>query len=311
MASTRITPALTLVLFFLLVTSALAAAHGPGEESSNSAEHIEESADGSENHSFELASLLRQRALWVISGASFLVALLVILAILMRKMDHYNKWMLFLGMAVPIVFATLFSAGTTIYLNQISHTKGPVHWHADFEVWACGKELDLMDPSGLSNRIGTSTFHEHGDKRMHVEGVVINEEDASLHRFFTFVGGELHDDHLSFPTDNGFASYKNGDACPDGSLGILQVFVHKTDTVKNTFTQEKIEELEDYILSPHSLVPPGDCIIIEFAQEKESTEHLCASYKAAIARGDIKSSSMQDSSIARSDIQGGGEAHGR
>ena len=51
--------------------------------------------------------------------------------------------------------------------------------------------------------------------------------------------------------------------------------------------QEKLTDYEDYILAPQSLVPPGDCIIIEFDKYKESTDNLCESYRIALERGDL------------------------
>ena len=53
------------------------------------------------------------------------------------------------------------------------------------------------------------------------------------------------------------------------------------------FEQQKLDNFEDYVLSPYTQIPPGDCIIIEFDAEKEKTEHICESYKVAVGRGDL------------------------
>jgi len=56
---------------------------------------------------------------------------------------------------------------------------------------------------------------------------------------------------------------------------------------KWVFEQQKLENFEDYILSPHTSIPPGDCIIIEFDSDKEKTDHICETYKVSIERGDL------------------------
>lgn len=195
-----------------------------------------------------------------------------------------SKLCLFLAIIIPIIFASLFLIGSTVYTNMLSHTKGPVHWHADIEIWACGEQLDIIDPVGLSNRVGTSTFHEHNDNRIHVEGVVEDISDASLHRFFEFIGGEINSSGLTLLANDGSVQYNNGEQCN----GTLQVFVYKTEG--ETVSQKKIENFEEYILSPYSQVPPGDCIIIEFSEEKNTTERICETYRIALEKGDVHGS---------------------
>ncbi|MEX0587259.1 MAG: hypothetical protein WD940_01655 [Patescibacteria group bacterium] len=213
---------------------------------------------------------------------------LIILSIIWKNKTEKAKWFLYLGIAVPIFLATIFMAGSTVYLNLVSTSGGPVHWHADFQVWACGQELDLIDPTGISNRVGSPVFHEHGDDRIHVEGVVTDLADAALGRFFGFVGGELHDDHFSFPTNEKVHEYDNGDLCSDGKPGLLQVFVWKTDQDQSEFYQEKLDHFEDYVLSPYGTIPPGDCLIVEFGEEKESTDKLCTFYRLAEQKGELR-----------------------
>jgi len=224
--------------------------------------------------------------------ASAVALSLIVLSILWRKKTERVKGFLFLGIAVPIVAATLLLAGSTVYLNLTSVSGGPVHWHADFQVWACGEELDLIDPTGLANRVGSPVFHEHGDNRIHVEGVVTNFSDASLGKFFGFVGGKLHEDQLSFPTNEGVVTYESGDFCPpsvssgQAEAGVLQVFVWQTEG--DEFYQTKLEDPENYVLSPFSTIPPGDCLIIEFGERKEGTEKLCDFYQIAEQKGELK-----------------------
>lgn len=214
------------------------------------------------------------------------IGILLIISLLWKNKTALGKWFLYLGMAVPIIISTLFLAGSTVYLNLASITGGPVHWHADFEVWACGRKLDLIDPTGLANRVGSPVFHEHGDGRIHVEGAVVDFKDVALGNFFQSVGGEIHDEHFTFPTNEKLYEYKNGDLCADGTPGVLQVFVWKIED--GEFFQQKLDNPEDYVVSPHSIIPPGDCLIIEFEVEKDQTERLCAFYQIAEQEGEIK-----------------------
>ena len=241
----------------------------------------------------EQGVLLKARAMSIIMVASILVTSIVILAIISKTKFHNHKRILFLMLFVPIIVATFYVAGTTIYLNSISITKGPVHWHADFEVWNCGEKIDLLDPRGLSNRIGTPVFHEHNDNRMHVEGVVVKKEDVSLQEFFRVVGGTLTKAYLEISTNQGKIFLQEGNLC-NGKEGEIQVFVYKVTNPEEQgnwiYTQEKIENFTDYILSPYAHVPPGDCIIIEFDQKKEKTEQLCATFRTVINRGELRGS---------------------
>src|SRR3972149_5373361 len=81
--------------------------------------------------------------------ATGLALFLIILAVFWKKKTEKAKWFLYLGIALPIVLATLFLAGSTVYLNLTSITGGPVHWHADFPVCACGEEPELVGAPGF------------------------------------------------------------------------------------------------------------------------------------------------------------------
>ena len=97
---------------------------------------------------------------------------LVAYAVLKKKQSKHEKHILFWSMVVVLGSATLYLAAYTLTVTLLSVTNGPVHWHADFEFWACGEKLDLKDPEGFFNRVGSPVFHEHNDDRIHVEGVV-------------------------------------------------------------------------------------------------------------------------------------------
>lgn len=228
-------------------------------------------------------------ALYSLKTAFYGLVILIIfifLSLAIKPLSSFLKKLFFISIVFTVVFVTLFLAGTTIYLNIVSASKGPVHYHADFEIWNCGREITLKDPKGLSNKIGSPILHEHNDKRIHLEGVVVEEKDQSLGRFFGIIGGELSSNFFSVPSNEGQVNLISGAACPDGQIAALQVFVYKT--IYNNYYQQKITDPENYIFSSYTNAPPGNCIIIEFDSLKNRTEKLCQSYKVAKQTGKLK-----------------------
>lgn len=267
----------TSLFFVLIILSVIAYAHGDVEEEIN-----EEEIDFDSN--------LKSNSINYILITSLIAVISIIAITFTKDKTDKLKWLFFLAIIIPIVLTTAYMASSTIYLNLISETKGPVHWHADYEIWNCGEKIELIEPEGLSNRIGTPVFHEHGDSRMHVEGVVVDTAEVDLHNFFEVIGGSLTNDYLSVLTDERIIEISNGNLC-NGNSGKLQVFLYKIKNPEDTknwkFEQQKLNNFEDYILSPYSRIPPGDCIIIEFGEEKERTDHICETYKVAEQRGDL------------------------
>lgn len=220
-----------------------------------------------------------------LSSALFLLGISAI-SLKIKHTKALTKKLLFLTITAITLSTTLFLAGSTIFLNSVSSSKGPVHHHADFEIWSCEKEQNLKDPRGLSNKIGTSTLHEHNDKRIHLEGVIVNPNDASFGNFFRVIGGKLDQNSITFPTNEDQTILKSGQACPNGKTAILQVFLYKVSG--QNYAQTKLKDPPNYIITPKSGVPPGDCIIIEFDQPKDRTDKLCQSFKVAIQTGKLK-----------------------
>jgi hypothetical protein len=257
-------------------------------------------ADDGHDHEHEedeeelnLEEQIRQNSILFVTLGSITVTILVLLAIIIkRKYKWKNKknnpeptffHFIFWPMVLIIIVVTAYVAGGTVYLNIVSETGGPVHWHADYEIWNCGENLDIKDATGLSNRIGSPVLHDHGDNRIHIEGVVVNYEEASLKSFLRVIGGELNQGKLKVPVNDGVIEMVDGQNCPNGS-GTLQVFVYKT--VDNTATQEKLTNYPGYVLSPHTIVPPGDCVIFEFdSEQKETTDKICETYEIALDKG--------------------------
>ena len=93
------------------------------------------------------------------------------------------------------------------------------HWHATYEIRVCGERLpDLAFWEG-----GVQT---HDDGFIHSHPIESSEEGrgASLAKWFEYGGGELTRDSLKVPGTN--VTLKNGDACPDGSSGRVQISVN-------------------------------------------------------------------------------------
>jgi hypothetical protein len=188
-----------------------------------------------------------------------------------REMAEKNKKLFFWLIITPIILSSLFLAGFTVYENVVSVTGGPIHWHADYQVHACGERLDLINPKGLRNKIGSPLYHEHNDDRIHIEGTVGKLIEINLERYFKVIGGELDDNvgHLIYPTDEEVINYKDGDSCSDGSIGSLKVYVNG----------KRVDDYSDYVIYPDSFVPPGDCIIILFdGSDSETTDLICDSW---------------------------------
>lgn len=235
---------------------------------------------------------IKVNSILYVSIASAITFIALICALGCKKQPEALKWILFLAMVIPVLVATFYVAGSTIYLNVKSETAGPVHWHADFEIWNCGEKLDLNDPTGALNRVGSPVFHEHGDDRIHMEGVVVRKTDVDLHEFFEKVGGSLTGDSFSWRTNNGVVEANNGELC-NGKAGKVQIFVLKVTNPyadRTEFVYEQFKADENYVLSPQAIVPPGDCIILEFDEEKATTDKICETFRIAKEKGDLSGS---------------------
>jgi hypothetical protein len=200
------------------------------------------------------------------------VALILIVLIIKKHpiLKHQKKYV-FWAIALPILLSTFYLAGHTIYGNIHSITKGPIHWHADYQVWVCNERLDLINPKFPSNKIGSPLFHEHNDDRIHVEGTVQSYEDIDLDAFFQVIGGNLTSNSLKYKTANKMVDVATGNTCPDGKTAELAVFVNG----------KRIADPTTYMYAHEALVPPGDCVIIEFAANLGSTtSRICESWQA-------------------------------
>lgn len=208
----------------------------------------------------------------------FLIVTGIILSVLIlgslflkSRLGEKAKKIIFILIIIPVVISTGYLAGHTIYLNIVSETGGPVHWHADFEVWVCGEKVHLPGPeSAFDNKVGTAVFHHHDDDRIHVEGILIDKQDADLSQFFQTIGGSLTAVSIGIPQhDKTVKFWKNGDLCGD-QQATLKVYVNG----------KLNPEAEEYVISPYEQIPPGDCIIVDFSPgESDTTDKVCETVK--------------------------------
>ena len=94
------------------------------------------------------------------------------------------------------------------------------HWHASYEYIVCGEQQQSAPTwSG-------SGIHTHDDGIIHIHPFTRSEEGAGarLVKWFEYGGGKLDGDEVRMPGSTD--TYKNGDECPDGTIGMVQVFVN-------------------------------------------------------------------------------------
>ncbi len=260
----------------------------------------------------DLEGKLNSAGLRGIGVATILLIVLLLIAAVVTKNNAHKKWKkpLFFTIAATIILPSLFLIGSTIAVNTLSESKGPVHWHTDIEFWVCNQEIEFRDPyKFLSNKVGTSTYHEHDDKRIHLEGVVMEKlRDASFEKYMAVTEGSVTSTSIIIPTnddiyendtdgdeptgdkrfvekfikqdDNGrnIIQVANGDSCGGAETAELQVFQFTYDTDTDTYSQTKLEDPRSYVMRDESVVPPGDCLIVEFDEPKDRSEYLCEQF---------------------------------
>lgn len=150
-----------------------------------------------------------------------LVVLTVAVGLSLWKEDELSergKTILMSVLLVAVLGPTIFTAGAWLHGVQTSWSDGEIHYHADYEVLIQQdgeyQQLDLIDPSRfceqagqsymchLNDRTGTTEYHEHNDRRIHLEGTFKTFEDATLQAFFRTFGGDLTNEQLVYPTND-------------------------------------------------------------------------------------------------------------
>ncbi|MCH7484503.1 MAG: hypothetical protein IIA90_05065 [Chloroflexi bacterium] len=123
------------------------------------------------------------------------------------------------------------------------------HWHAVYEYIVCG---ETQPPAPTRSGSGV---HTHSDGIIHIHPFAPGEEGAGarLVKWFEYGGGLLDEDEVRLP--GAAVTYENGDECPDGTIGTVQVFVNG-------------ERLTDY---GRYIPQDGDRIEIVFGPEGSSS----------------------------------------
>ncbi len=121
------------------------------------------------------------------------------------------------------------------------------HWHATYQISVCGER----QPNAPAWEGGV---HTHADGVIHIHPFTPSEEGrgARLVKWFEYGGGWLTQTSMRVPGSRD--SYQNGDRCPDGLRGVIQVSVNG----------ERLGDWSEYI--PQD----GDRITIVFGPEGES-----------------------------------------
>lgn len=194
----------------------------------------------------EPQSFFDQSSILLFAGVIIVATVLMILPQKNNLTDRHKKIM-FLVIALAAGSTTLYLVANTVYTAVTSWSGGLIHWHADFEIWICGERIHLPKPTGLANRVGTAEVHDHGDDRIHLEGVMKTQEEASVGHFFDIIGVPFSNEII--------LNMQNGNYCPDGKQGTVKMFVNG---------KPYEGDYRSYVIAPYALVPPGDTIKIVF-----------------------------------------------
>lgn len=194
-----------------------------------------------------------------ITFASLLLGLIAAFYSINKIKEKNKRKNIIFGLIVLTTIAiTSYISITTIYNNITSFSRGPVHWHADFEIWACNNLIEIQDPKNIfTNKIGSPEAHEHNDNRIHIEGLIKHREDALLGNFFRSIGGSISSNHISVPVhDQGVKTWINENLC-NNKPAKFYMFVN----------EELNEEFDFYLIKPFANVPPGDKIKFVFTEK--------------------------------------------
>jgi len=162
---------------------------------------------------------------------------------------HFPAWVPVVGIILVVfgILGALFWTRSATGAPRI----GSDHWHATYTFTACGQK----QPNAPFWEAG---IHTHGDGIIHMHPFRTSEEGAGarLAKWFEYGGGKLTNNSIHMPGSN--EEWKNGEACPDGTEGKLQVFV----TPAATGVEERINSITRY--GPQD----GDRVRIVFGPEE-------------------------------------------
>ena len=172
---------------------------------------------------------------------------------------HFPPWL-------PVVFIILVVFGILGALFFVRSATGAPRqgddWYATYEVIICGEPQPNI-------RAWDGGVHTFGSGDIHISPRIPSEEGvgARLVRWFEYggdalgTGAKLTETELQLPGQRDV--WKNGDECPDGTHGVLQVFVI---AAKDPGVEKKLGDWSRYI--PQD----GDQVSIVFGPEEETVE---------------------------------------
>ena len=143
---------------------------------------------------------------------------------------------LLVALAVAVVARQFTDLGDSEAQRPATAVPGPFigrdHWHAVYAVFICGQR----QPNFPTWEAGV---HTHADGVIHIHPFLPSEEEegARLSKWFEYGGGLLTQSEMRMPGTPQNQVYRDGDECPDGGEGVLQVFVNG----------ERLDDWGDYI----------------------------------------------------------------
>jgi hypothetical protein len=134
-----------------------------------------------------------------------------------RQKSLFNRaWPWLFGAVVVLGLAVVAYAIRT----QPNFPRPGAHWHAPFSIEICGQRLAPLPYS-------PGNIHTHGDDVIHIHPETVEESrQATLATFFRSVRMEVTAESITLPDGK---TYRNGDACPDGSRGTVKVLVNNRE----------------------------------------------------------------------------------
>jgi hypothetical protein len=123
--------------------------------------------------------------------------------------------------AIIIVIFLFIGYGVYYEFNKDYGPKfqyGKVHWHAKIKLETCGEYHSISGIGSENNHVGNDILHTHGDNLYHLEGSPTFISEITLGEFFEVIHVPVSDDRMY--------DYKNGQACPNGTIGYVKMTVN-------------------------------------------------------------------------------------
>lgn len=177
---------------------------------------------------------------------------------------YLPPWVPVVGIIIVVfgILGFLFFTRTAVGAPRI----GRDHWHATYQFWVCGER----QPNFPAWEAGV---HTHADGVIHIHPFTPAEEGAGarLVKWFEYGGGKLTADSVRAPGSR--TTYRNGDTCPDGRPGEVQVFVNgqRLDNFMRYLPKDG-DRVRIVFGPPEEVITQSDRTIIPEAQASRTVE---------------------------------------